>query len=89
MLDIADNLFEFLDKSELKLPEDQKERISLLLAENRDIVMPILRGLIPRNRPIPNRKNRRENPLTVPKPAKRLTVPLPDTNQPKNEGSKF
>jgi dsDNA-binding SOS-regulon protein len=48
MLDIADNLFEFLDKSELKLPEEQMERISLLLAENRDVVMPILRGVSPR-----------------------------------------
>ncbi len=56
MLDIADNLFEFLDKSELKLPEDQKERISLLLAENRDIVMPILRGINPKKQADPKPK---------------------------------
>ena len=48
MLDIADNLFEFLDKSELNLPEEQMEQISLLLAENRDVVMPILRGVNPK-----------------------------------------
>jgi dsDNA-binding SOS-regulon protein len=48
MLDIADNLFEFLDNSELKLPEDQMERVSLLLAEKRDVVMPILRGMAPK-----------------------------------------
>jgi len=51
MLDIADNLFEFLEKSELKLPEEQLERISLLLAENRDVVMPILRGVAPKKQP--------------------------------------
>ncbi|MEX1302947.1 MAG: YebG family protein, partial [Desulfotignum sp.] len=48
MLDIADNLFEFLDGSDLKMSEDQMEQISLLLAENRDVVMPILRGVTPK-----------------------------------------
>ncbi len=44
MLDIADNLFEFLEKSEIKLNENQLEDISLLLAENRAALIPILRG---------------------------------------------
>ncbi|MFU8770359.1 MAG: YebG family protein, partial [Desulfotignum sp.] len=48
MLDIADNLFEFLESSDLKLSEDQMEGVSLLLAEKRDIVMPILRGISPK-----------------------------------------
>jgi len=44
MLDIADNLFEFLDSSKVKLNESQLEAISLLMAEKRDKLIPILRG---------------------------------------------
>jgi dsDNA-binding SOS-regulon protein len=62
MLDIADNMFEFLDKSELKLPEDQMEQISLLLAENRDVVMPILRGINPKKQPPAKQKKSSEKP---------------------------
>jgi len=51
MLDIADNLFEFLEGSDVKLSEEQMERISLLLAENRETVMPILRGVNPKKQP--------------------------------------
>ena len=51
MLDIADNLFEFLDKAKLKLTENQLEKIALHLAENRDAVMPILRGIKPKKQP--------------------------------------
>ncbi|MCP3874060.1 MAG: YebG family protein [Desulfobacteraceae bacterium] len=47
MLDIADNLFEFLESSKIKLNENQLEDISLLLAQNRDKVLPILRGTKP------------------------------------------
>ena len=50
MLDIADNLFEFLDNAKLKLAEDQLENISLLLAENRDTLIPILRGTKPKKK---------------------------------------
>ncbi len=48
MLDIADNLFEFLEKSKLKFNENQLEEISLLLAENREMLIPILRGMDPK-----------------------------------------
>jgi dsDNA-binding SOS-regulon protein len=44
MLDIADNVFEFLEDSKVKLDETQLETISLLLAENREKLMLILRG---------------------------------------------
>jgi len=44
MLDIADNLFEFLEKSKIKINETQLEEISLLLAENRMELIPVLRG---------------------------------------------
>jgi len=50
MLDIADNLFEFLESSKIKLNENQIEDISLLLAENRDKLMPILRGIKPKKK---------------------------------------
>jgi hypothetical protein len=48
MLDIADNLFDFLGNSNIVLDETRKEEISLLLAEKRDEVMPILRGVSPK-----------------------------------------
>ena len=47
MLDIADNLFDFLEDSELKLSETQMENVSLLLAQRRDELMPLLRGAKP------------------------------------------
>ncbi len=45
MLDIADNLFDFLGSADVKLDEDQQEAISLFMAEKRDEMMPILRGI--------------------------------------------
>ena len=48
MLDIADNLFDFLQYSDIVLDETRKEELSLLLAEKRDEVMPILRGVSPK-----------------------------------------
>lgn len=50
MLDIADNLFDFLENSNVSLDETRKEEISLLLAEKRDEVMPILRGASPKTK---------------------------------------
>ena len=50
MLDIADNMFEFLEKAKLKLTENQLEKISLHLAEKRDDVIPILRGTKPKKK---------------------------------------
>ncbi len=44
MLDIADELYDFLDKSKIKLDEDLMEDLSLLMAENRDELIPILRA---------------------------------------------
>jgi len=48
MLDIADNLFDFLENSDIVLDETRKEEISLLLAEKREEVVPILRGVSPK-----------------------------------------
>ncbi len=52
MLDIADNLFEFLENSKIKLNDDQLEAISLLMAENKDTLIPILRGVKPKAAPV-------------------------------------
>jgi len=51
MLDIADNLLDFLNASQLKFNENQQEEVALLLAEKRDEVMPILRGISPKKKP--------------------------------------
>ena len=77
MLDIADNLFEFLDKSELKLAEDQKEQISLLFAENRDVVMPILRGISPKKQAPAKSKKNTEKSGDDTKPGKTADTPVP------------
>jgi uncharacterized protein len=50
MLDIADNLFEFLESSKIKFSENQLEDISLLLADNKDKLIPILRGVKPKKK---------------------------------------
>ncbi len=47
MLDIADNLSAFLRASDIKLDDDQNEKISLLLAQERDTVNALLRGAKP------------------------------------------
>ncbi len=51
MLDIADNLFNFFEKSKIKpkikIAETQLEEISLLLAENRIELIHVLRGVKP------------------------------------------
>jgi dsDNA-binding SOS-regulon protein len=51
MLDIADNLFNFLESVKVKLDETQLEEVSLLIAQNRDELMPILRGINPNKKP--------------------------------------
>ncbi|OGR36672.1 MAG: hypothetical protein A3J80_10525 [Desulfobacula sp. RIFOXYB2_FULL_45_6] len=50
MLDIADNVYEFLEGAKVKLDETQLESISLLLAENREKLMLILRGIHPKQK---------------------------------------
>jgi dsDNA-binding SOS-regulon protein len=50
MLDIADNLFDFLETAKTKLTEEQLEEVSLFMAEKREELMPILRGMKPREK---------------------------------------
>ncbi|HKL01154.1 MAG TPA: YebG family protein [Desulfotignum sp.] len=74
MLDIADNLFEFLDNADVKLSETQMEDLSLLLAQNRDSVMPILRGVSPKKKETPAQKTAADKTA-------------PDKTGPENTGS--
>lgn len=60
MLDIADNLFEFLEASDLKYDEDKLEELSLLLSENRDAIIPILRGTKPKAKPSEKKSEKKE-----------------------------
>ncbi len=50
MLDIADNVFDFLESAKTKLTEDQLEEISLIMAQKRDDLMLILRGMNPKKK---------------------------------------
>jgi dsDNA-binding SOS-regulon protein len=50
MLDIADNVFDFLESAKTKLTEDQLEEISLVMAQKRDDLMLILRGMNPKKK---------------------------------------
>jgi len=69
MLDIADNLFEFLESSKIKLSEDQLESISLLMAENRDKLVSILKGMNPKTKAVkkPEPKKPEQKETTPPK----------------------
>ncbi len=48
MLDVADNLFEFIETSEIEIDEKQLEDLSLFLSQNKDAVMSILKGSPPK-----------------------------------------
>ncbi|HAX9714315.1 TPA: YebG family protein [Serratia marcescens] len=47
MLDLADNLGEWLQQAPLKLDDEQREGLSFFLAENKDALGLILRGASP------------------------------------------
>ncbi|MFA3779262.1 YebG family protein [Yersinia sp. 1652 StPb PI] len=47
MLDLADNLSEWLSQAPLTLEEDQREALSFFLAENKEALGQILRGANP------------------------------------------
>jgi dsDNA-binding SOS-regulon protein len=51
MLDIADELYEFIDTAGLGIGENLREELSLFLARNRDQVMTILKGITPKEDP--------------------------------------
>lgn len=47
MLDLADSLGEWLQQAPVTLEEEQREGLSLFLAEHKDVLSQILRGAIP------------------------------------------
>ncbi len=62
MLDIADNLFEFLESSKIKLSEDQLEGISLFMAENRVKLGSIIRGMSPKKKAVKKIEQKESTP---------------------------
>ncbi len=48
MLDIADTLYEFLEKEDIGLDEAKMEAVSLAFAKDRDKIISILRGIKPK-----------------------------------------
>lgn len=70
MLDIADDLFEFLENSKVKLNESQLEDISLLMAEERELLIPILKGTTPKKKTPKKSEKPPEKKENTPKKAK-------------------
>jgi dsDNA-binding SOS-regulon protein len=52
MLDIADNLFDFLESAKTKLTEAQLEEVSLIMAQKREELVPLLRGMKPKKKTV-------------------------------------
>ncbi|MCG8633733.1 MAG: YebG family protein [Desulfobacterales bacterium] len=80
MLDIADRLFDFLDSADVNLDEDQQDAISLLMAEKRDELMPILRGIKPKKKPAPEKAGSAKPAAPAKKAAARKPVKAPAKN---------
>lgn len=80
MLDIADNLFEFLESAKINLNETQLEETALTLAQNREAVMLILRGIDPKKKTVS-----KPAPKSPPKPAapKEAASPKKEKAKPK------
>ena len=72
MLDIADNVFDFLETAKLKLSETQLEELSLFIAGKRDTLMPILRGIKPKpDTPKPASQSAKTKPAAAGKKKKK------------------
>ena len=65
MLDIAENLYQFLKNDNLDISPEQLDELSLHLAKNKDTVLQLLRGGKPRapKKSGTSPKNRRKPPL--------------------------
>lgn len=48
MLDIADDLYEYIETAGLDINEERLEELSLFLSQNKDHVMNILKGIKPK-----------------------------------------
>ncbi len=74
MLDIADNLFEFLEMENVGLDEKQMENISLVFSENRDKIISILRGIKPKAKKPQTGPQKTKSEKTGAPPSKALTA---------------
>ncbi len=79
MLDIADNLFEFMEMQNVGLDEKQMENISLVFSENRDKIISILRGIKPKSKkpqtgPQKTKSEKTKSEKTGAPPSKALTA---------------
>lgn len=63
MLDLADNLGEWLQQAPLNLDDEQREGLSFFLAENKDALGLILRGASPAETGKNRRKRKRKSAL--------------------------
>ena len=67
MLDIADDLYDYIETAGLGIDETRLEELSLFLARNKDQVMQLLKGGAPRDESEPSpvkpesRKSRKKN----------------------------
>ena len=61
MLDLADNLGEWLQQAPLNLDDEQREGLSFFLAENKDALGLILRGASPAETGKNRRKRKRKS----------------------------
>jgi len=75
MLDIADRLYEFIEKEDLGLDETKMEDISLAFARDRDKIIPILRGTKPVKPKTVLKKSKPEVTSIVSKEAKTKASP--------------
>jgi uncharacterized protein len=85
MLDIADNVLEFLENSKLGLKENQLQDTSLYLAQNRDTFITILKGSQPKKKaPAPSdTKTQTDSPSKPQAPKK--SKPKENSGQTKSE----
>ncbi len=60
MLDIADGLFPFLQKSELEIEENTLEQLSFYLASNKDDLLSLLKGGSAASKPVKKAKKNLE-----------------------------
>lgn len=84
MLDIADNIYAFLKASSIKLSEEQNEEISMLLAQERDMVTALLKGGTPtmdsEGKPKEESAPKEEAIPKEPTTSKKKTPPKPKTS---------
>jgi uncharacterized protein len=73
MLDIADNVFDFLESAKTKITEEQLEEISLFMAQKRDDIMLILRGMNPKKK-VPSKQAEKIASKPAAKPAAKETA---------------